>query len=54
MSQITWNEIIGNTTTSNLAKKVNRRFLYMSEEDILFIFQQFERADRIIIGKETR
>ena len=51
MSNITIGEIMCDPTMNRLAKRINKRFLYMSEADIEYIFQQFEEANLILISK---
>ena len=44
---IEWGDIIKDPALLRLAKRINRHFLYMSEEDIEFIFREFDRTERI-------
>lgn len=49
-----WSDIMSDPTLTRLAKRINKHFLYMSEKDIEYIFQQFYEANRIMKSKELK
>lgn len=51
---LTWGEILANPTMNRLAMRLNRRWLWMSEDDLLFLFNEFERMHRIVSSKEEQ
>lgn len=46
-----WDTIMANSTLCRLAKRINKRFLYMSEQDIEYLFDVFYDANRITLNK---
>ncbi len=54
MSKIEWGEIMSDPTLSNLAKRINKRYLYMSEADTYYIINECFNAFRIRNDKRRK
>lgn len=52
MTKLTWEDILADTTLNNLTKRINRRYLYMGEADLLYLVNEFENAHRMRTGKQ--
>lgn len=52
MSNLTWSEVLADTTLNNLTKRINRRYLFMSEEDLLWIANEYLKTYHIMRSKE--
>lgn len=52
MSKLTWSEVLADTTLNNLIKRINRRYLFMSEEDLHWFASEYMETYRIMRSKE--
>lgn len=48
----TWSEILAEPTLNRLAERINRRWLYMSEADVMWIINEVLNSKRILDSKE--
>ena len=46
-----WDKIMSDSTLSRLAKRINKRYPFMSEEDIQYLFDVFYDANKIMLNK---
>ena len=51
--KITFSEILNDPTLNNLAKRLNKRYLFMSEKDIEYIINETFNSYRIINDRKT-
>ena len=49
----TWDQVLIEPSLNRLATKINRKFPYMSEQDVLEIINDSAKAFRILRSKET-
>ena len=44
----TWSEILNDPTLNRLVHRINRKFPWMSEENLEYVVKEFETARRIL------
>lgn len=47
----TWAEILAEPTLSRLSMRINKRWLYMSEDDVMWIINEVLDSKRILVAK---
>lgn len=51
---MTFSEILNDSTLNNLAKRLNKRYLFMSEKDIEYIINETFNSYRIINDRRNQ
>lgn len=52
--KMTFSEILNDSTLNNLAKRLNKRYLFMSEKDIEYIINETFNSYRIINDRRNQ
>jgi len=47
-----WSKILADPTLSRLVARINRKYLWMGEEDLLYLCDEFEKAYKTITDRK--